>query len=84
MNFCKPSVGYYYQILDIISKKPLECMMVGNDVQEDIIASKTGMKTYLITNNIINRTGEEVDSNYVSDAKGFYKFVKNLPIIPKN
>ena len=29
--------------------------MVGNDVCEDMIASKVGMKVFLLTNNLINK-----------------------------
>lgn len=82
MKFCKPNPKYYSQILDLISKQPNECLMVGNDVQEDLVASKVGIRTYLINNNILNRTDENPVANRISDAKGFYKFAKALPKIP--
>lgn len=83
MKYCKPNINYYLQILNIISKNPDECLMVGNDVQEDLVASKVGISTYLVNNNIINRTNEVPIANKISDAKGFYKFTRTLPIIPK-
>ncbi|KMT21666.1 HAD family hydrolase [Clostridium cylindrosporum] len=83
MKFCKPSPKYYSQILEIICKEASECLMVGNDVQEDLVASTIGIRTYLVTNNILNRTREQPSAHRISDAKGFYKFVKALPIINK-
>ncbi len=83
MNFCKPNPKYYSQILNIISKDAKDCIMVGNDVQEDLIASSIGIKTYLVEDNIINRVDEKPLAYKISDSKGFYKFVKTLPIIPK-
>lgn len=84
MKYCKPNIKYYLQILEMISKKPEECLMVGNDVQEDLPASKVGISTYLVDNNILNRTGETPIASRISDAKGFYKYTKTLPVIPKN
>ena len=83
MSFCKPNPKYYSQILNMISKDAKDCIMVGNDVQEDLIASSVGIKTYLVEDNIINRLDEKPLANKISDSKGFYKFVKTLPIIPK-
>ena len=35
--------------------------MVGNDVQEDMVAQTLGMKVFLLTDNLINRTGEDIN-----------------------
>ena len=48
-TFCKPSLEYYYQICEKIDTPPEACLMVGNDLHNDIIATKTGMKTFLTT-----------------------------------
>ena len=77
-HYCKPKLEYYREVLDCLGKKPEQCMMVGNDVQEDIIASKLGIKTFLITNNIINRDNEEICSTYIGTYEDFYAFVCNL------
>ncbi len=84
MRYCKPSVKYYEEILSMISRNPNECIMVGNDVQEDLVAAKLGIATYLVNNNVLNRTGEKPKADRISDAKGFYKFSKALPIIPRH
>lgn len=34
--------------------------MVGNDVSEDMVASKVGMKVFLLTDNLVNKTNEDI------------------------
>ena len=34
--------------------------MVGNDVDEDMIAEKIGMKVFLMTESLINRSGKDI------------------------
>ncbi len=48
-TFCKPNLNYYLEICEKINSVPEKCLMVGNDRLNDMIASKTGMKTYLTT-----------------------------------
>jgi FMN phosphatase YigB (HAD superfamily) len=47
MSFCKPDIAYYLEICEKIDESPEDCMMVGNDPVNDMIAVRTGMKTYL-------------------------------------
>ena len=55
--------------------------MVGNDVQEDLVAEKLGIETYLITNYMINRDNEEIRSTYKGTYEDFYEFVKGLEAV---
>ncbi len=80
-HYCKPQLKYYEEILQDIGKKPEECMMVGNDVQEDIIAGKLGLKTFLIKDCILHRTDDEIAADYEGDYESFFEFVKKLPSI---
>ena len=59
-HFCKPNPGYYKEILDRLGLAPEECLMVGNDVQEDMSADNLGIKVFLMTDDLINRTDEDV------------------------
>ncbi|NLN40494.1 MAG: HAD family hydrolase [Clostridiales bacterium] len=70
--YCKPHIEFYQEVLDAIGKKPDECYMVGNDVQEDLVAEKLGIETYLITNYMINRDNEEIRSTYKGTYEDFY------------
>ena len=80
-HYCKPQLKYYEEILKDIEKKPEDCLMVGNDVQEDLVAKKLGLKTYLITNNLLHRTQDEIITDYSGEYEDFYEYVKNLPCI---
>ena len=59
-SFCKPTPSYYQEILDKLNLQPEECLMVGNDVTEDMVASKLGMRVFLLTDCIINKTNEDI------------------------
>ena len=48
-SFCKPNILYYKSICQKIEIAPRDCLMVGNDTLNDMIASHLGMKTYLTT-----------------------------------
>ncbi len=58
-TFTKPHAEYYQEICDRLEVKPEECIMIGNDKQEDLSASKIGMKTFLVEGHVIDR-GEPV------------------------
>lgn len=55
MHFCKPNREYYEEVLSLIGRKPEECFMVGNDVEEDLVAGTLGMKTYLVEDFLLDR-----------------------------
>lgn len=80
-HFCKPQIKYYEEVLTQIGKSPEECLMVGNDVQEDMIISQLGVKTYLINNHILNRTTEPIQVDHQGDYEAFFDFVKELPTL---
>ena len=49
MSFVKPNLGYFRQVCAKIGLPPEQCLMVGNDPVNDIVAGKAGLKTYLTT-----------------------------------
>ena len=59
-HYCKPNPDYYIEILEKIGAKAEECMMVGNDVDEDMIAETLGMKVFLLTNDLLNKHGKDI------------------------
>ncbi len=80
-HYCKPQIKYYEEVLSAIGKKPEECIMVGNDVQEDMIVHKLGVKTYLITEHILHRTDEPIQVDYKGNYEDFFRFVEELPTL---
>ena len=59
-RFSKPNLRYYSEILNVLGVKPQECIMVGNDVGEDMVAAKLGMKVFLLTDCLINKSDEDI------------------------
>lgn len=59
-RFCKPNLRYYAEILDKLQVQPGECLMVGNDADEDMAAEKLGMRVFLLTDCLINRQAQDV------------------------
>ncbi len=57
---CKPNVEYYADILAKIGEKAENCLMVGNDVAEDMVAATLGMKVFLLTDNLINKKETDI------------------------
>jgi FMN phosphatase YigB (HAD superfamily) len=75
---CKPNPDYYRDILATLNLKPENCVMVGNDVQEDMIARTLGMKVFLLTDSLINRTGEDI-SQYPHGSFGeLMEYIRGL------
>lgn len=59
-SFCKPNPEYYRELLEKLDCSPAECLMVGNDVEEDMIARTLGMKVFLLTGCVINKKGKDL------------------------
>lgn len=58
--FCKPNPAYYRDILSHLGLTPEECIMVGNDVEEDMVAATLGMKVFLLTDCLISRNKTDI------------------------
>ncbi len=59
-SYCKPNLEYYREILDKIGAVPKECVMVGNDVAEDMVTAQMGMQVFLLTDCLLNKNGEDI------------------------
>ena len=59
-HFCKPNLKYYEELLNKLGLEGNECLMVGNDVNEDMIAEQLGMKVFLVTDCLLNPDNKDV------------------------
>ena len=59
-SYSKPNPAYYRDVLARLNVKPEECLMVGNDVGEDMIAEQLGMKVFLLTDCMINKGNADI------------------------
>jgi len=57
---CKPNPAYFREVLRHIGLAAEECLMVGNDAGEDMVAETLGMRVFLLTDCLINRDGRDV------------------------
>lgn len=60
-RYCKPNLDYYRDILTELNVKAEECLMVGNDVGEDMVARDLGMQVFLLTDCLINKSNTDVN-----------------------
>ena len=59
-SLCKPNPAYFIDVAHRIGVDPEDCLMVGNDVGEDMVATKVGMKVFLLTDFMVNRKDEDI------------------------
>lgn len=79
-HYCKPQIEYYKEILSTIDKTPSECMMVGNDMKEDLVAGNLGLKTWLVTNCLIEDKEKSFKPDYRGTSEEFFEFIKRMPL----
>ena len=59
-SFCKPNTDYYREITQKLGVRPEECLMVGNDVAEDMAARELGMHVFLLIDCLICTQGTDI------------------------
>lgn len=79
-HYCKPQIQYYKEILEVTNKQASECLMVGNDQLEDLIASTIGIKTYFITDHALYRENG-LEADHQGDYDSFLQYVQAMPTL---
>ncbi len=59
-HYCKPNLKYYKELLEKLQVTPEACLMIGNDVADDMVAAKLGMKVFLLTDCLINKNNSDI------------------------
>lgn len=77
-GYCKPNLKYFEQILSRFHLNPSECLMVGNDVAEDLIIRKLGVKTYFLTDTPENKKNLPIETDYQGSMKELLEFIEKL------
>ena len=76
-SHCKPNPEYYRDILAALNLAPEDCLMVGNDVEEDMIpAVSLGMKVFLLTDRLINKKNRDISAFPNGDFDSLLHFLK--------
>ena len=77
-SYCKPNPAYYKEILKKLGVGAEKCLMVGNDVGEDMVTVKLGMKVFLLTDCLINKEGEDISKYPNGDFSKLIEFIESL------
>ena len=77
-HFCKPNLNYYKELIEKMGLQPEECLMVGNDVGEDMVTEELGMKVFLLPADLINKVGKDVSQYPQGNLTDLLKFVEGL------
>ena len=76
-SYCKPNPKYYEEILERASLLPEECLMVGNDVKEDMVARTLGIDVFLLTNDLIADDTCDLSQYPQGDFNDLYQYLEN-------
>lgn len=75
IGFCKPNPQYYQEILNRLNVKAEECLLIGNDVTEDMIVKDMGMHVFLLTDCLINKKEKDITQYPHGDFNHFLQFI---------
>lgn len=78
INCCKPNPAYYKEVAARVGCKPEECLMVGNDVSDDMVAQNVGMKVFLLTDCLINQNGEDISQYPNGSFEELMEYIKTI------
>ena len=77
-HYCKPNLNYYREVVEKLGVKPEECLMVGNDVGEDMITEELGMKVFLMPADLINKVGKDIAQYPQGEFKDLLAYIETL------
>ena len=78
IGLSKPNPAYYAEIAKRLGVAPEECLMVGNDVSEDMVATKAGMQVFLLTDCLLNKKDEDISKYPQGGFRELQDFLKQL------
>lgn len=78
ISYCKPNLKYYEELLSITGLKAQECLMVGNDVGDDMIAKNLGFKVFLLTDCLINNADADISGYPRGDFDALSSYINTL------
>lgn len=80
-KYSKPNLNYYNELLLELGVKPEECLMVGNDVADDMVVTKLGMSVFLLTDCLINTKNEDISIYPHGGFDELLSYIENLNIV---
>jgi len=78
-HYSKPDPRLYFELAQKFSAKPEDCLMVGNDIKNDIIsAQKAGFKAFLITEHINNDDNNDIKDIPQGNFIDLLKYINSI------
>ena len=77
-RFSKPNPRYYEDLLTQLGAAPEECLMIGNDTLDDMIAESLGMKVFLLTDCLVNRQNKDVNAYPHGDVSRLMEYLDEM------
>ena len=77
-KYCKPSEDYYKEILEKLQLSADECLMVGNDVSEDMVAENVGIKVFLLKDCLINTENKDISRYNSGNFNDLLNYIDTL------
>ena len=74
---CKPNLNYFEEVCSVCGIHPEESLMIGNDVDEDMISSRLGFDTFLVTDCLINRSDKSLSLFRHGDFEDLFDFIQD-------
>lgn len=75
---CKPNAEYYAEILQKMGRAPEECIMIGNNTCEDLVAGDLGIKTYLVEDCLLDMGPFRREPDYRGTFADLVQFLESL------
>lgn len=73
--FCKPSKEYYLEVCHRMKLSPEDCIMVGNDVDDDMPAKEAGIDVFLLTDCLINHSEKDINDYPHGDFNALMEYL---------
>ena len=77
-SYSKPNPMYYKEILEKQSLLPEECVMVGNDTDDDLAAKKIGIDVFILTDCLINKNNVNLAEIPSGDFSALFEFFEKI------
>lgn len=79
-HFAKPNPRYYLEVCEKLGVAPKDCVMVGNDVEEDGCAASLGMEVLLVKDWLLNARNLPTEGFQTGTLTDVLEWAKSLPL----
>ncbi|MDY3249218.1 MAG: HAD family hydrolase [Candidatus Choladocola sp.] len=77
--YAKPNPRYYQNVCERLGVKPEQCIMIGNDVEEDGCAASLGIRVMLVTDCLLNKKNLSTESFETGTLEEVLQWAESLP-----